>query len=377
MQAQPLRLNWIHWLFVILGFAIFHWVSPSLFENWEDFSLDENYRTPTALSRDYFHFERAITATVNAAQNKGTQQASNRDSVSVDSNSVEPTFVLGDSVVWGEYVDADQTVVAHLNRLETSKDSSSKKAKFVNASIQGLHPLAIEGLVRHYGEPFENHNVIFQCNLLWMSTKARDLQVPGVPFNHEKLIPQFASLPAYQVSVEERLARSLGNRIDTFQVVDHIRQAYFDNYDLHRWSLQHPWKNPASQFTRELPAGQVKTSRDDKDWQARNIKVKELLWFSDSEKSNQWRATTRLLNRLQRDSRKLLVVIGPINEHMLTGPSQQSYQKFVREVEDWLRENELESLTIPNLDSEDYADLSHPLSTGYQKMALRISNRIK
>ena len=55
-----------------------------------------------------------------------------------------PFLVLGDSVVWGQYVRPEHTLSHCLNDL-------LGKAAFANLGIDGLHPAAMAGLTRYYG----------------------------------------------------------------------------------------------------------------------------------------------------------------------------------------------------------------------------------
>ena len=48
--------------------------------------------------------------------------------------------------------------------------------RFVNAGVNGLFPLAMEGLVRHYGEALHDRKVIVVLNLLWLSSPKADMQ---------------------------------------------------------------------------------------------------------------------------------------------------------------------------------------------------------
>ena len=53
--------------------------------------------------------------------------------------------MLGDSVVWGEYVLPDGTLSHFLNQEAGQPD------RFVNGGVNGLFPLAQEGLIDDYG----------------------------------------------------------------------------------------------------------------------------------------------------------------------------------------------------------------------------------
>ena len=77
-------------------------------------------------------------------------------------------LVVGDSVVWGEYVRKDGTL-SHFLSQEDAEHT------YVNAGINGQFPLALEGLVTHYGNAMTGRKVLLHCNLLWMSNPEADL----------------------------------------------------------------------------------------------------------------------------------------------------------------------------------------------------------
>ena len=116
--VNEVRLNVRHWgvVFGIVLLAVT--LTPLLWKKLERFDSGPDYRIPYALSRDYWLYERHL------------QQ-------------IAPTniVVIGDSVVWGEYVLPDGTLSHFLNR-ETGATN-----RFVNAGVNGLFPLALEGLV--------------------------------------------------------------------------------------------------------------------------------------------------------------------------------------------------------------------------------------
>ena len=94
------------------------WLIPRLADRWEPADFAVHYRTPASLSQDYWQYRRFA------------RQAAAADEI----------LLVGDSVVWGEYVDAGQTLADHLTQ------ASGRGAVFRNGGLNGLHPLAMEGL---------------------------------------------------------------------------------------------------------------------------------------------------------------------------------------------------------------------------------------
>ena len=106
-------------------------------------------------------------------------------------------------MIWGEYVRPDGTLSHFLS------EQSGQPGKFVNAGVNGLFPLAFEGLIRDYGEPLRHRKVILHCNVLWMSSPKADLHTEKEErFNHADLVPQFSPrIPCYKADLNRRLCR--------------------------------------------------------------------------------------------------------------------------------------------------------------------------
>src|SRR5260370_14314826 len=135
--VNEVRLNARHWIVVIVILAIIGLLTPALGKRRERFEPGPDYRIPYELSKDYWLSQRRLQP-------------------------IAPTnvVVLGDSVVWGEYVRPDGTLSHFLN------EQSGQPGKFVNAGVNGLFPLAFEGLIRDYGGPPPPRQIILQFNML-------------------------------------------------------------------------------------------------------------------------------------------------------------------------------------------------------------------
>ena len=220
------------------------------------------------------------------------------------------TVVFGDSVIWGEYVGADQTLTAWLNRGRSDR-------QYVNAGVNGLHPLAIEGLVRNYARKLSNTQIILHCNLLWLTSIDRDLSSPeSLSFNHPRLVPQLLrSIPAYRADCAERLSVVVERSLPFRQWVRHQWIQYFDGSDLPRWSLEHPYAWP-------LAGRSVSVSDRDSPfaaavpWTDRGIGQQDYEWVSLDD-SLQWQAFVRTIRLLQKRDNRVIVLIGPFNAHIL------------------------------------------------------------
>jgi hypothetical protein len=260
-------------------------------------------------------------------------------------------------------VPADKTLSAALNaRLSTSR--------FANGGLNGAHPLALSGLVRDDAASLQGQRVLVHCNLLWMSSAERDLQVDKeLSFNHPQLVPQFfPRIPAYKASITDRLGVVVDRRLPFRGWVKHVRVTALGGQDLHRWTLEHPGANPLRQIMQveqpvEDPLRQAPVS-----WAERGIQQQDIPWI-DLDTSLQWGAFRDMVECLTRRNNDVLVVVGPLNEHMLSAGSRARYRDLVAHAQRWLSDRGIAHVVPSLLPSAEYADSSHPLAEGYARMA--------
>src|SRR5262249_47198297 len=188
-----------------------------LWKKVERFQTGPDYRIPYALSKDYWLYQRRLQQTAS------TQ-----------------LLVLGDSVVWGEYVRPDGTLSHFLN------EQSGQAGQFLNAGVNGLFPLAFEGILRYYGQPVRHRKVIVHCNVLWMSSPKADLRTEKEErFNHADLVPQFfPRLPCYRADLNHRLAAVIERHFPFSEWATHLQMAYFEQKDVPRWTLAEEGGDP-------------------------------------------------------------------------------------------------------------------------------------
>ena len=213
--------------------------TPRLWKHVERFDTGADYRIPYQLSNDYWLFDWRLQKTADT----------------------KPIVVLGDSVVWGEYVKSDGTLPHFLSQQAGQPD------RFVNAGVNGLFPLALEGLVRHYGTSLRDRKVIVVCNLLWLTSPKADMQAKGAEnINHASLLPQFSPrIPAYQADTNERLGAVIGRNVAFLGWVNHLQDCYFHQQSILQWTLDedpdrpgqsNAYKNPLAQITLAVPSGE-------------------------------------------------------------------------------------------------------------------------
>ncbi len=69
----------------------------------------------------------------------------------------------------------------------------------------------------------------------------------------------------------------------------------------------------------------------------------------------------------------MLVMIGPLNEHMLTEEGLAAYNERKLAAAAWHEQQGILCVVPDALPSQTYADLSHPTPEGYQLLAERLA----
>ena len=291
--SNGIRLTGGQWLGLGLFAVVIVVFAPSLWHHAEKFALEPDYRIPHDLSNDYWLYERFAGLA-----------ADHYD-----------TLLIGDSVVWGEYVTRQETLSHYLNEL-------AGQERFANLGLDGAHPLALGGLVEFYAESVSGKNVLLQCNPLWMSSRRADLQDDKAnEFNHPRLVPQFApSVPAYKAEISPRLGILVERRLPLSSWTAHLQQAYYDRTDIPGWTLEHPYDNPLTPLTRGLPPSDNTRRHLPQPWYKSGIAKQDYPWV-DLDTSLQWQAFQGVVELLQQRGNRVFVLVGPFNEHLLTPES--------------------------------------------------------
>jgi hypothetical protein len=334
-------------------------LTPWVWKRIERFDTGPDYRIPYDLSKDYWLYQRRLEDKINPRS----------------------IMMLGDSVVWGEYVLPDGTWSHFLN------EQSGQADKFVNGGVNGLFPLALEGLVDYYGRALRNRKVLLHCNLLWLSSPKADLQIDKEEtFNHSRLVPQFfPRIPCYKADANERLSAIVEREFNFTAWVDHLQDAYFGQKSVLNWTLEddggdparypNSYKDPLAQITFSVPSApgddpqRGPKSPRHKPW-SEGGGVAQFDWV-DLNTSLQWGAFRRIVQTLRERGDDVFVILGPFNEHMVAEESRAPYGKLRDGVTAWLQENKVPHLVAEVLPSLLYADASHPLTDGYALLARR------
>jgi len=347
--SNAIRLSWREAVAVGVVMVGIFALLPRVWEPIERFEPGADSRIPYELSNDYWVYGRYCRLAARRYK----------------------TLVVGDSVVWGQYVAKDQTLSHYLNQL------AGDDRRFGNVGGDGSHPLALGGLVEHYGRAISGKKVVLHYNPLWMTSPKHDLQFDKeFNFNHPRLVPQFRPwIPCYTASYADRIGVVLERNLTLFGWANHLRTLYFDNKSLPSWTMENPYANPlgALRPTQRVSAFVDKGAHSEpKPWTDRGIDKSDFPWVAPSS-SLQWAAFRRCISVLQARGNNLFVVIGPFNEHMLIGKSVETYDRLKREMRTWLGEKGIPHVVPSVLPSSLYADASHPISEGYALLARQLS----
>ena len=361
LGVNEMRLGvrqWLAVLAIVIGGGI---GIPRLWTAIERFDTGPDARIPYALSKDYWLYQRRLERIADPAS----------------------VPVLGDSVVWGEYVRPDGTLTHFLDR-ETGQPD-----RFINCGVNGLFPLAMEGLLTNYGPSLHDRKLIVHCNVLWMTSPKADLSTDKEEaFNHARLVPQFwPRIPCYRADAAERLGAVVERNVGFFGWVGHVESCYFDEKSIPQWTLAddgsdpphrpNAWRNPLSCVTFAVPGEGADDpqrgpqSPRHKPWSAAGAGPSHFDWV-ELDASLQWRAFQRVIDLLGRRGNDVLVILGPFNESMVAEDGRPTLTRLRAGIAAWLTARHVAHVVPEPLPSDLYADASHPLTDGYALLARRI-----
>jgi hypothetical protein len=359
--VNEVRLTARQWLASLMLFGLVVLLTPRLWEKIERFQTGPDYRIPYELSKDYWLYARRLRQL----------------------EDVRKVVLLGDSVVWGEYVLPDGTLSHFLNR------DAGEKERFVNGGLNGLFPLAQEGLVTYYTRALHDRKVIVPCNVLWMTSPKADLSTDKEEqFNHSRLVPQFIPrIPCYKANANERLSALIEGRVDFIAWVGHLQNSYFGQKSILSWTLEddgadpprfpNVYKNPLAQITLKVPSAppddpqRGPTSPRHRPWSDSGQGTTRFDWVA-LDSSLQWRAFQRVIAILRQRGNDVLVLVGPFNEQMVAEDNRAAYRQIHDGIVAWLKQNRIPNMAPDTLPSALYADASHPLTEGYKLLAQRL-----
>ncbi len=116
--ANGIRLGGRGWLVALIFMIALFVLVPPVWEGVETFETGPDSRIPQSLSEDSWLYDRWARRAAESAD----------------------TLVVGDSVVWGEYVAPDETLTHYLNEVAGGP-------KYANLGLAGMHPTPLAGLI--------------------------------------------------------------------------------------------------------------------------------------------------------------------------------------------------------------------------------------
>jgi len=343
--SNAVRLTGRQWCAAVAIVLLICFFMPRAWALVEPFNPGASYRVPYSLSNDYWLYSRWCRKCVAEGG----------------------TLVIGDSVIWGEYVSPDATLSAHL--------AKASGEPYANLGLNGIHPAAMEGLVAYYARAVSGQRVVLHFNPLWMSSQRHDLRTEKeFRFNHPRLVPQFfPDIPCYKDPRAERIGIVAERYVPLRAWTNHLSVAYLDNMDPAAWAKENPCTSPFSVVTLRLPEPVAGDSGRHAlvPWYEGGMKQTAFAWV-DPDTSLQWLLFKRTARTLLRRGNRVFVLVGPFNEHMIAPESMPAYAKIKTSIQNWLTEEGIDHWVADLLPSELYADASHPLDAGYQLLARRI-----
>jgi hypothetical protein len=341
-ESQPeriaLNLSLRDWLVVTLLVITLIAVLPLIPFRPRTPALDGDYRIPYALSTRYDLYRRFTN--LSATQ--------------------FPTILVGDSVVWGQTSHRNETLAHYLNEL-------TKQRRYINAGLDGMHPIALAELLEHHAPAIQKKDVILQFNPLWLMIMTSKQKMPDNPLlNRPGLVPRLAAdaKGTYQERLEGAVARLFhGSPLDSLE--ERITET---RVDFLAWTLDHPYESPIRAISSGLPPSEDSYKARMTPWSGTEKAKLDARW-PELEKHGQWQAFERVLDLLQERQNRVLVLLGPLNEHMMSVPMRGEYLALKRQIQQRLDARQVLCFVPPALRSEHYTDICHPIGAGYEELA--------
>ncbi len=348
-SSNEMRLNFREWLIALGVLVVLVFLLGFIWVRVEKFEVGKDYRLAYKLSEDYWLFERYCESV--CAKGKG--------------------LVIGDSVMWGQYVEKGQTLSHYLNEL-------SNEERFANMGLDGLHPVAMFGLLKYYGGDIRRRDILIHLNPLWLSSRRYDLRSEKeFSFNHPRLVPQLdPTIVSYKAGLSSRIGVIIERNLAFLGWVKHVNVVCFSDdekgvTDFCGWVMENPYGNPFRGIAGKLQSLSGDNPVRDRQERAMPERKYDLPWV-DLERSFQWRYFKKTIELLRHRGNRVFVLVGPFNEHILEEESLAGYNEVKRDMENWLVENGIDYYIPLALAEGYYADASHPVGEGYALLAEQI-----
>jgi len=342
LAANALQLSPREWLFTALGVLALLVAFPAYRARIKSPTLESDYRVPYALTRHHDLYERYSTL------------AASRFDV----------FLVGDSVVWGQFADRDGTLAHHLNALAGSD-------RFANLGLDGMHPIALSLLLEQSAPGLVGKEIVLQCDPLWYISTGRKLTRGELLVNQPGLGPQSGpGLSAFEERVPKLLATVLVDAPRLRSWSRQVEQFFYERLDILAWTLDHPYENPFKTISFNLPPPEKRPPP--MRMSAHRTRDSQDAGWDRLGDSPQWLAFAHLVEILEGRGNRVFILVGPMNEDLLTPRSRAAYQEVKREIAAWCRGKNLAHAVPEPLPFDLYADVCHPTGPGYAELARRL-----
>lgn len=337
-ERLALSLSLREWLLVALVVTSLLGAAPHLPIRAEAPVIERDYRIPYALSTRYDLYRRYTALAV--AQ--------------------FPVLLIGDSVIWGQTTLRHDTLSHHLNELV-------KQPRFANAGLDGMHPAALAELLDYHAPAVANTRVVLQFDPLWLmlSGSSQDVQIGGV-HNRPDLIPRLAA--HFTGPFKEAASLTWSQVTKNLPLKGWGERLADTRLDYLAWSLDHPYESPLRAITSPLPPSEDSHHQVLTPWNATSSTRQYSRW-SVLDGDPQWGSFLRILNLMERRNNRVLVVLGPMNEHMMDAPTLRIYGRLRTKMVEQLQARGTRVFVPTLLPSGHFADICHPLGIGYAEIA--------
>lgn len=332
------------WRVVGLLVALLIGIAPAIPFRPAEPKIELDYRIPYALSSRYDLYRRYTSLAADQF----------------------PSLIVGDSVVWGQCSRRDQTLSHHLNEL-------TKQPRFANAGLDGMHPIALAELLEYHAPAIAKKRVLLQFDPLWLIVKnPSDKSRKNYLFNRPDLIPRLAA--RFKAPFKQAIAAAWSRLYSTGPLKDWTTRLADTRVDFLAWSLDHPYESPLKAISAALPPSEDSKYQVLVPWTRVENDLLRDFW-GDPDTHPEWLAFERLIGLLESRDNKILVVLGPMNEHMMASVMRASYLSLRAKLAKRLEARGVATFTPSLLPSDTYADICHPLAPGYELMAKELLQR--
>jgi len=337
-ERAALELSLREWLLVALLVTLLLAIAPDIPFRSRAPIVERDYRIPYALSTRYDLYRRYTTLA--AAQ--------------------FPTLLVGDSVVWGQCARRNDTLAHHLNELV-------QQPRFANTGLDGMHPVALAELLEYHAPAISNTRVILQFDPLWLMQEGPSSPYSrSVLYNRPNLIPRLAA--HFTGPFKEAASLSWSHFMKDSPLKGFGEQLADVRVDFLAWSLDHPYESPLQAISSALPPSEDSHHQRLIAWdQQRSTRI--VTRFDSLPDDAQWNAFLRIITLLQSRGNEILVLLGPMNEHMMTPETLEAYLRLKAGMSDQLHTRGIRFFVPSLLPSAHYADICHPLGVGYAELA--------